>query len=150
VRTGDVDLPERAHDGSSRIDGLTPESGLHRVGGVEGERGQQQGAAGQGVVEEDELTSTSSVAAAAAAAAGPGSSLPVPAQHRGSGRAEEAHRTVQGDRLSLRDRGRAADDGGLGTSCWEWRRATCYHSTESNKKRKFPFICYITCSCNCM
>ena len=41
MHTGDVDLPERAHDGSFRVGGFTPESGLRRVGGGKGERGEQ-------------------------------------------------------------------------------------------------------------
>ena len=41
MHTGDVDLPERAHDGSSRVGGFTPDSGLGRGGGGEGERGEQ-------------------------------------------------------------------------------------------------------------
>ena len=108
MRTGDVDLPECAHDGSSRVGGLTPESGLHQVGGSEGEWGEQEEAVGLGV--EEELMSS-------IAAVGLGSSLPVPVQHRGSGRAEEVHRTVQGDQLSLCERARAADDRRLRMFC---------------------------------
>ena len=110
MHTGDVDLPERAHDGSFRVGGFTPESGLRRVGGGEGERGKQEGSVGLGL--EEELMSFY-----IAAAVGRGSSLPAPAQHGGSGRAEGAHRTVQGDRLSLGDGARAADDGRLWVFC---------------------------------
>ena len=66
-----------------------------------------------GLALEEELMSPS----IPAAAVGRGSSLPVPAQHGRSGRAEGAHRTVQGDGLSLGDGNRPADDGGLRVFC---------------------------------